>query len=191
MAEQLICNQQVVGSTPITSSTKVHICGLLYGSVPERPKGADCKSVVTDFGGPNPPAPTTKKALLSQDKSAFFVVGICTGGFVGIRDPNPIGFCRRFSAHALSKPLPIPAYCLRAFSRLDEKPLCKNCSAPIGETVLRDFSRRGRSPTGGRARPLRRKSTETVCREAVGFESLMPKPGASVCAQKVCRGQTF
>ena len=58
MAEQLICNQQVVGSTPITSSTKVHIRGLLYGSVPERPKGADCKSVVTDFGGPNPPAPT-------------------------------------------------------------------------------------------------------------------------------------
>ena len=50
MAEQLICNQQVVGSTPITSS--------IYGSVPEWPKGADCKSVVCDFGGPNPPAPT-------------------------------------------------------------------------------------------------------------------------------------
>ena len=33
-----------------------------YGSVPERPKGADCKSVVTDFGGPNPPAPTKQKA---------------------------------------------------------------------------------------------------------------------------------
>ena len=32
-----------------------------YGSVPERPKGADCKSVVTDFGGPNPPAPTKIK----------------------------------------------------------------------------------------------------------------------------------
>ena len=29
-----------------------------YGSVPERPKGADCKSVVTDFGGSNPPSPT-------------------------------------------------------------------------------------------------------------------------------------
>jgi hypothetical protein len=34
-AEQLICNQQVAGSSPITS----------YGEVPERPKGADCKSV--------------------------------------------------------------------------------------------------------------------------------------------------
>ena len=32
-----------------------------HGSVPERPKGADCKSVVTDFGGPNPPAPTNTK----------------------------------------------------------------------------------------------------------------------------------
>ncbi len=56
MAEQLICNQQVDGSTPFTSS--------IYGSVPERPKGADCKSVVSDFGGPNPPAPTNKKTVL-------------------------------------------------------------------------------------------------------------------------------
>ena len=27
----------------------------IYGWVPERPKGADCKSVVNDFGGSNPP----------------------------------------------------------------------------------------------------------------------------------------
>ena len=65
MAEQLICNQQVVGSTPITSSRNTKeatACEFLlsYGSVPERPKGADCKSVVSDFGGPNPPAPTKK-----------------------------------------------------------------------------------------------------------------------------------
>ena len=52
MAEQLICNQQVDGSTPFTSS--------IYGGFPEWPKGADCKSVVTDFGGPNPPSPTNK-----------------------------------------------------------------------------------------------------------------------------------
>ena len=64
MAEQLICNQQVVGSTPITSSN---------GGFPERPKGADCKSVVTDFGGPNPPSPTNKKrTFVYQDKGAFF-----------------------------------------------------------------------------------------------------------------------
>ena len=46
LAEQLICNQQVIGSSPIIG---------LYGWVPERPKGADCKSVVSDFGGSNPP----------------------------------------------------------------------------------------------------------------------------------------
>ena len=57
MAEQLICNQQVDGSTPFTSSN---------GGFPERPKGADCKSVVTDFGGPNPPSPTRKKHLRKQ-----------------------------------------------------------------------------------------------------------------------------
>ena len=54
MAEQLICNQQVDGSTPFTSSS-------IYGGIPERPKGADCKSVVTDFAGPNPASPTIKK----------------------------------------------------------------------------------------------------------------------------------
>ena len=35
-----------------------------YGGFPEWPKGADCKSVVSDFGGPNPPAPTKKPASL-------------------------------------------------------------------------------------------------------------------------------
>ena len=29
-----------------------------YGGVPEWPKGADCKSVVCDFGGSNPPSST-------------------------------------------------------------------------------------------------------------------------------------
>ena len=38
MAEQLICNQQVDGSTPFTSFI------FEYGSVPEWPKGTDCKS---------------------------------------------------------------------------------------------------------------------------------------------------
>ena len=37
-----------------------------YGGFPERPKGADCKSVVTDFGGPNPPSPTKQKTTASQ-----------------------------------------------------------------------------------------------------------------------------
>ena len=54
LVEQLICNQQVGGSSPSTSSTT----SIEYGRIPERPKGADCKSVVTDFGGSNPPSPT-------------------------------------------------------------------------------------------------------------------------------------
>ena len=54
MAEQLTCNQQVVGSTPITSSN--------YGGFPEWPKGADCKSVSIAFGGSNPPSSTRKKS---------------------------------------------------------------------------------------------------------------------------------
>ena len=67
MAEQLICNQQVVGSTPITSSKTELLFGLIFGGFPERPKGADCKSVVTDFGGPNPPSPTRKKHICVAD----------------------------------------------------------------------------------------------------------------------------
>ena len=59
LAEQLICNQQVAGSSPIASSIlfckRKHI---FHGWVPEWPKGADCKSAVTDFGGSNPPPST-------------------------------------------------------------------------------------------------------------------------------------
>ena len=45
LAEQLTCNQQVIGSSPIVG---------LYGGIPERPKGADCKSVADSFEGSNP-----------------------------------------------------------------------------------------------------------------------------------------
>ena len=49
LAEQLICNQQVIGSSPII--------GLYidYGWIPEWPKGTDCKSAANCFGGSNPP----------------------------------------------------------------------------------------------------------------------------------------
>ena len=72
MAEQLICNQQVVGSTPITSSSYIRrpcrrILRILYGSVPEWPKGTDCKSAGNAFGGPNPPAPTNKNRYRIRD----------------------------------------------------------------------------------------------------------------------------
>ena len=55
LVEQLICNQQVGGSSPSTSS---NLFLIEYGRFPEWPKGADCKSVVNDFGGSNPPPPT-------------------------------------------------------------------------------------------------------------------------------------
>ena len=57
LVEQLICNQQVGGSSPSTSSM---LLSIEYGRVPERPKGTDCKSVGDAFGGSNPPSPTRK-----------------------------------------------------------------------------------------------------------------------------------
>ena len=54
LAEQLICNQQVIGSSPIIGFYTIYI----YGQIPERPKGADCKSVAECFGGSNPPLPS-------------------------------------------------------------------------------------------------------------------------------------
>ena len=62
LVEQLICNQQVGGSSPSTGSTTYGKQRSEYGGIPEWPKGADCKSVVADFGGPNPPSPTKIKA---------------------------------------------------------------------------------------------------------------------------------
>ena len=59
LAEQLICNQQVVGSSPITgSTTNWKSYTMRHGQIPERPNGSDCKSDVFDFGGSNPPLPT-------------------------------------------------------------------------------------------------------------------------------------
>lgn len=53
MVEQLICNQQVAGSSPVLGSNQQK-----NGGIPKRPKGADCKSVGTAFAGSNP-APST------------------------------------------------------------------------------------------------------------------------------------
>ena len=57
--EQLICNQQVAGSSPIASSVENEVNESL-GRVPERSKGTDCKSVATGFEGSNP-SPSTSK----------------------------------------------------------------------------------------------------------------------------------
>ena len=50
LAEQLICNQQVNGSSPFIG---------FNGQIPEWPKGTDCKSAGTSFEGSNPSLPIT------------------------------------------------------------------------------------------------------------------------------------
>ena len=70
MAEQLICNQQVVGSSPSAGSiyearikTDIlpgpgrRIAAVLEGGIPERSKGSDCKSDGYAFTGSNPVPP--------------------------------------------------------------------------------------------------------------------------------------
>ena len=51
--EQLTCNQWVGGSIPFAGSRMGDT-----GEVPERSKGADCKSAGAAFGGSNPPLST-------------------------------------------------------------------------------------------------------------------------------------
>jgi hypothetical protein len=59
MAEQLICNQWVGGSIPFAGSMRDSL-----GEVPERSKGADCKSAGSAFGGSNPPLSTMGQRVL-------------------------------------------------------------------------------------------------------------------------------
>jgi hypothetical protein len=59
MVEQLICNQQVAGSSPIASSVENES----LGRVPERSKGTDCKSVATGFEGSNPSPSTVARVV--------------------------------------------------------------------------------------------------------------------------------
>ena len=71
LVEQLICNQQVGGSSPSTSSNLSAAQQSEYGGIPEWPKGADCKSVVSDFGGSNPPSPTNPEHESVRDFRIF------------------------------------------------------------------------------------------------------------------------
>ena len=76
LAEQLICNQQVIGSIPIVGFSNLLLqfnngFDIInkYGWIPERPKGADCKSVSYAFEGsnPSPPIPKDKFLLVGND----------------------------------------------------------------------------------------------------------------------------
>ena len=67
MVEQLICNQQVAGSSPIASSVVNS-----SGRVPERSKGTDCKSVATGFEGSNPsPSTAAMKRATEMGNEGF------------------------------------------------------------------------------------------------------------------------
>ena len=72
MAEQLICNQQVVGSTPITSSKyRLERAGHM-GDFPSGQRGQTVNLLsLTSVVRIHHPPPT-KNALLSTDKGAFF-----------------------------------------------------------------------------------------------------------------------
>ena len=72
LAEQLICNQQVIGSSPIIGfSHNFILC--VNGQIPEWPKGTDCKSAGDAFEGSNPSPPirskNKKSALRNQNGS--------------------------------------------------------------------------------------------------------------------------
>ncbi len=68
LAEQLSCNQQVIGSSPIIgfvdSLCRLSIYKIIFGQIPEWPKGTDCKSAAECFGGSNPPLPIVIRIFL-------------------------------------------------------------------------------------------------------------------------------
>ena len=84
LAEQLICNQQVIGSSPIIGFYTISYC--IYGQIPEWPKGTDCKSAANCFGGSNPPLPikmTLRGHLfifnfISRDGAVWKLAGLIT-----------------------------------------------------------------------------------------------------------------
>ena len=76
MAEQLICNQQVVGSTPITSSKESTRWTLHMGDFPSGQRGQTVNLLLFSFGGPNPPSPTKKRASLLRCSFLAFGDGV-------------------------------------------------------------------------------------------------------------------
>src|SRR4030081_3618492 len=65
MVEHLFCKQVVGGSSPLVSSLSLSptLKPNQSGGLPERPKGADCKSAGYAFDGSNP-SPSTPVAFL-------------------------------------------------------------------------------------------------------------------------------
>jgi hypothetical protein len=78
LVEQLICNQQVGGSSPSTSSIFI-LFNSTNGGVPEWPKGADCKSVASSFDGSNPSSPTNQKQVKPFGFACFLYITVFIG----------------------------------------------------------------------------------------------------------------
>ena len=67
--------------------------GKLIGQVPEWPKGADCKSAVTDFDGSNPSLPTIFFAGMAELADALDS-GSSEGNFMQVQVLFPAPRCR-------------------------------------------------------------------------------------------------
>ena len=147
MAEQLTCNQQVVGSTPTTSSKR--------GKIPEWPKGADCKSVGTAFGGSNPPLPTKKESIEIPMLSFFVRKIVASARFTprGALRLNHLFRCWSLR-YKISQGVPswrLPRYArndIKCVARNSIKRVCKVCyyflaNKPLLRSVRSTLSLRG------------------------------------------------
>ena len=73
LVEQLICNQQVGGSNPSTSSTIKNFIVRDMGVFPSGQRGQTVNLLAYAYGGSNPPAPTIKTALESYFLKRFLL----------------------------------------------------------------------------------------------------------------------
>ena len=112
LAEQLICNQQVIGSSPIIGFIQFNI-ELYYGQIPEWPKGTDCKSAGTAFEGSNPSPPILHNTGLQAVKCNLGCTkfGLCIkiyqrAGVAELADAQDLKSCGTYTPIRVRFPLP-------------------------------------------------------------------------------------
>ena len=111
LAEQLICNQQVIGSSPIIGFYTISYC--IYGQIPEWPKGTDCKSAGTAFEGSNPSPPILHNTGLQAVKCNLGCTkfGLCIkiyqrAGVAELADAQDLKSCGTYTPIRVRFPLP-------------------------------------------------------------------------------------